>query len=169
MGRDKALIEIDGVPMAKRVATALQHAGAQRVRCVGGDPDALAALGLEILDDAHPGAGPLDGVCVALRASATPMTVVAPCDLVDPRSNAFVELVRALERELNADVAVSVSDGTWRPLPCALRPTALPVMDAAFAAGERAVHRSFAGLRRTEATAVEFPDADVPEDLPDRR
>ena len=36
MGRDKASLEIDGRPMAARVADALLEAGAAEVFCVGG-------------------------------------------------------------------------------------------------------------------------------------
>ena len=44
MGADKALIEIDGVAMAERVARVLDAAGCEPVVFVGGDP-ALAELG----------------------------------------------------------------------------------------------------------------------------
>ena len=37
MGRDKALLRVDGVPMAVRVATALRAGGADPVAAIGGD------------------------------------------------------------------------------------------------------------------------------------
>ena len=37
MGRDKATLPVDGVPMAARVADALRRAGAEPVLAVGGD------------------------------------------------------------------------------------------------------------------------------------
>ena len=169
MGRDKALLEIDGVPMARRVANALGDAGAARVRCVGGDHAALAALGFDVLDDDHPGAGPLAGLLVALRATTAPVAVIAPCDLIDPRSAGFAALVSALERAPLADAAVPVIDGVWRPLPCALRSTALGELDAVFGTGVRAVHRAFAVLHRVEVDAGTFADADSPGDLPERQ
>ena len=165
MGRDKALLEIDGVPMARRVTDALERAGAARVRCVGGDVEALTALGLDALDDEHPGAGPLAGVMVALKASTQHLTLVAPCDLIDPRPERFAELVVGLVGSARAQAAVPLVDGTWRPLPCALRSTALTRLGDAFAAGERAVHRGLAELERIEVDAGSFPDADTPDDL----
>ena len=55
MGRDKALVEVDGRALALRVADALRRAGADPVAAVGGDLPALARLGLadrvtEVLD-----------------------------------------------------------------------------------------------------------------------
>src|SRR5204863_2103726 len=91
MGRDKALLEIDGVPMARRVTDELERAGAARVRCVGGDAAELIRLGLDAVDDEHPGAGPLAGLLVALRVSSLPITLVAPCDLIDPRRDGFAD------------------------------------------------------------------------------
>ena len=169
MGRDKSLIEIDGTPMAKRVVDRLESAGATRVRCIGGDRGALAALGMDVLGDDHPGAGPLAGVLVALQASETSMTVVAPCDLIEPPVEGFVALVTALASTPHAQVSVPSSDGTWRPLPCVLRTSTRPAIDAAFAAGERAVHRVLAQPARVEVSAVAFADADSPGDLPGRR
>jgi molybdopterin-guanine dinucleotide biosynthesis protein A len=106
---------------------------------------------------------------VALSASALPITLVAPCDLVDPRREGFAELVAALDGSTRARAAVPLIDRTWRPLPCALRSTALPALDDAFAAGERAVHRGLAGLERVEVEAGSFRDADTPGDLPGHR
>jgi molybdopterin-guanine dinucleotide biosynthesis protein A len=166
MGRDKALVEIDGVPMVRRVTDELEQAGAARVRCVGGDAAALTALGLDALDDEHPGAGPLAGLLVALRASILHITLVAPCDLIEPRREGFAELVAALDGSARARAAVPLVEGTWRPLPCALRSTAFTPLDDAFAAGERAVHRGLAGLERVEVEAGSFRDADTPGDLP---
>lgn len=169
MGRDKALIEIDGIAMAKRVADTLERAGATRVCCIGGNRDALATRGLDVLDDEHPGAGPLAGLLVAVRASTAPMTVVSPCDLIEPPVDGFVALVTALASAPEAEVSVPSSGGTWRPLPCAVRVSALGHLDAGFAAGERAVYRALTPLARVELDAGAFADADSPGDLPGHR
>ena len=169
MGRDKALIEIDGVAMAKRVVQSLERAGAANVRCVGGDRNALESLGLEVLDDLDPRAGPLGGVVAALRASRAPVALVSPCDLIAPPVDGYVALVTALARTPPAQVSVASSGGQWRPLPCAVRSTAVAELGAAFAAGERAVHRALALLTLVEVDAGSFTDADSPGDLPGHR
>ena len=45
MGTDKAFVEVDGVAMAERVATALVAGGCEPVVLVGGDHVLLARLG----------------------------------------------------------------------------------------------------------------------------
>jgi molybdopterin-guanine dinucleotide biosynthesis protein A len=166
MGRDKAFVVVDGDAMVVRVCRALERAGASRVVCVGGDREALSALGLVAIADDFEGAGPLGGVLAALRDSTASVTVVSPCDLLDPRVEAFATLAAALERAPDARVAVPLVDGEWRPLPCALRAGATADLERVFASGERAVHRALAALERVDVDAGSFDDADSPGDLP---
>ncbi len=70
MGRTKALIDIDGVPMAGRVAAALRGAGCISVVAYGGSPVELDTLGMPILPDRYPGTGPLGGVLGVLELFA---------------------------------------------------------------------------------------------------
>ena len=49
MGRDKALIAVDGVLMAERVAQALTVGGCGEVVFVGGNAEALAVAGRWVL------------------------------------------------------------------------------------------------------------------------
>ncbi len=82
MGTDKALIPIDGVPLAERVARTLEAAGCAPVVFVGGDGRALAATGRRFVADRWPGQGPVGGVLTALAALPdTAATLVAACDL----------------------------------------------------------------------------------------
>lgn len=168
MGRDKALVRIDGEPMAARAAYALKEAGALDVVCVGGDLEALRALGLVALDDEYPYAGPLGGVLTALAWANKPITVVTPCDLLAPTARPFRELVAALVVS-EATAAVPVVAGQWRPLPAALRSVARPALADAFAKGERAVHRALERLDFVVVDVGPLTDADTPEDLPDHR
>lgn len=75
MGRDKALISLEGRALAVRVAEAVAAAGASGVVAVGGDLDGLRAAGLAAVPDRDgPGAGPLAGIVTALTSDdrATP-------------------------------------------------------------------------------------------------
>src|SRR5690606_32897540 len=49
MGTDKALLEVDGRPLARRLAEVLAAAGCDPVWCQGGDEPALRALGLDVV------------------------------------------------------------------------------------------------------------------------
>lgn len=60
MGRDKALLEWDGVRAIDRLAVLARKIEAGAVRCVGGD------YGLPWLADPSPGAGPVGGVLAGL-------------------------------------------------------------------------------------------------------
>jgi molybdopterin-guanine dinucleotide biosynthesis protein A len=167
MGRDKALIEVDGVPMACRVAAALRQAGATAVIAVGGDLAALRALGLDARADDHPGEGPLGGILTALRLAGEDIVAVAACDLpsIDPAELAAV--VAALDA--TADAAVPVVDGRLEPLHAAYRARCRPVLAAAFDRGERAVRRALVALSVVEIRPVDaksLRNVNFPGDLP---
>jgi molybdopterin-guanine dinucleotide biosynthesis protein A len=166
MGRDKATLPVDGVPMALRVARAVEEAGATAVMCIGGDRERLAKLGLEVVPDEHPDEGPLAGAITGLARSRESITVVTPCDLVEPRAEAFERLVTTLTSG-DADVAVAVPivDGAWRALPAVFRTSCLPDLQAAYARGERSIHKAVAPLRFVAVEAGPLADADSPEEL----
>ena len=85
MGRDKATLLYDGVPLALRVAAALGTC-VERVRFVA-RPDELPELGLPCIVDRHAERAPLVGIAAALAACEASAVLVAACDLpeIDPR------------------------------------------------------------------------------------
>jgi len=143
MGRDKATLLYDGVPLALRVARAL-GACVERVRLVGRDP-ALGALGLELLPDRHPARAPMVGIAAALAACEASAVLVGACDLVqlDPR------VALAL-------LALAPADGGAEPLLAIYRPRLLPELERRIARGEL---RLQALLRDVGALFV--PEADL--------
>lgn len=170
MGRDKALVTIDGRSLAGRVADAVAQAGADRVVAVGGDAAALEAEGLTVVADAEPGAGPLTGIISALAGTGGNIVFVAACDLVAPSARAIASTVRSLAADPEGDVAAPLVDGRRQWMHAAWRLRAQMPLAAAFAAGERAVHAAVAaaGLRVVEVGVDPraVADADVPSDLP---
>ncbi len=137
MGADKALIELDGVPMAERVARVLEDAGCDPVVFVGGDP-ALADLGRRQVPDRWPGEGPVGGVITALEALETARTVVVTaCDLPD-LDVGTVRTVIGTERDR---VAVRVADSGRLEPALACWPTGLrAAIERQFELGTRALH-----------------------------
>jgi len=168
MGRDKALLTVDGEPMARRVASALRSAGAVEVVCVGGDAAGLHAAGLETIDDRYPDEGPLGGFITALRWSSTAITVVSPCDLLTPNAASFAALVGALTGS-RAAAALPIVDGEARSMPVALRTTAVGALEAAFAEGARAAYAVRSSVEWVAIDAGPLADADSPGDLRPRR
>jgi molybdopterin-guanine dinucleotide biosynthesis protein A len=109
MGTDKALVEVDGIPMARLVADALLAGGCERVWCQGGDTERLALLGLDTHADPEPHTGPLAAIAAAI-ASATPHdVVVCACDLPALDGDTVAALIRA-GRSAGALVAVACDE-----------------------------------------------------------
>lgn len=79
MGRNKALLEVGGVPMIVRTARLV--ASVVKSATAVGSPDTYAALGLRTIRDDWPGAGPLGGIATALRASEAEWNLIVACDL----------------------------------------------------------------------------------------
>jgi molybdopterin-guanine dinucleotide biosynthesis protein A len=178
MGRDKALLVVDGQPMVRRVAAAAVRAGAAAVLTVGGDAAglraALAGLGLdvEVVPDDHPGEGPLGGILTALRRLPDhDRVLVVACDLLSPDPPTMAATVDALTSSI--DVAVPRTAGQSQWMHAAWRKTDRleTALEARFAAGERSVHRAVATAQlRTAGVTPDDPaalaDADTPGDLP---
>ena len=168
MGRDKALVDVGGRPMAAVVAGALRVAGASPVLAVGGAGAALAGDDLVAVADDHPGEGPLGGVITALAHTDGEVVVVLACDLpaTDPHNVRLV--VAALAGTPGAQCAVPVVDGRLQGLHAAWRRSALAPARAAFASGERAVHRLLEQLDTVAVPGLDpaaFVDVDAPEAL----
>ncbi len=168
MGRDKALVEVGGRPLAVEVARVLAEAGAKEVFAVGGDLVALGHLGLAAVADDHPGQGPLGGLLTALGHASSPVVVVLACDLVAPRPRAVRQVVAALHADRDLACAVAVAGGRPEPLHGAWRRSARPALMALFERGERALHRAVAEVGGAEVHGIDagaLADADTPADL----
>lgn len=168
MGRDKALIEIDGVPMAHLVAGVLVAAGCRPVMAIGAPH---LAAGLVVVADEHPGDGPLGGILTALHAAAPQPVLVLACDLPWIDAATVDALLAATDAAAGSgapiDVAMAVVDQR-EPLCAVWMPTALAELQRSFGAGERAVHRAALGLAVLEVPvhAHALINVNVPDDLP---
>jgi molybdopterin-guanine dinucleotide biosynthesis protein A len=164
MGQDKALLERDGVALARRVAMALYEAGASCVTAVGGDETGLQAAGLLTTEDHFPGEGPLGGIVTAMREAApNAIVLVAPCDLVTPDAALFEALADAATGDR---VVAPVADGRRHPIPSAWPAATRPTVEAAFLAGERSPARLLDGMAVLEVPITgDLRDADEPSDL----
>ena len=154
MGRTKALIEIDGVAMATRVAGALRDAGCVHVVAFGGDPDELAPLGVPVLPDRYPGTGPLGGVLGVLELFESyddPVAgvFVVACDLPALTSVHLAGLVQAFRDRPTADVVVARTSDV-EPTCAIWNPIATDRIRRCFVDGERALHAAIARMDSIE-------------------
>ena len=154
MGRDKATLLYDGVPLALRVARAL-GACVERVRLVGRDP-ALGALGLELLPDRHPARAPMVGIAAALAACEASAVLVGACDLVQLDPRVALALLALAPADGGADAIAPLGPRGPEPLLASYRPRLLPELERRIARGEL---RLQALLRDVGALFV--PEADL--------
>ena len=92
MGRDKAMLEIDGEPLLLHIARAAQETGASVV-VVGRDrPDEWPEPDVRFVTDDVNGIGPLGGLATALRSSGVGVILLA-CDMPRMSSEAIAWLL----------------------------------------------------------------------------
>lgn len=174
MGTDKALIDIDGVVMAERVAMAMEAAGCRPVAFVGGDGSALAATGREFFADRWPGAGPVGGVVTAMSAlldrhTGCESVVVCACDLPDISADTVRAVIGQGDAE-PADVRVADS-GRLEPMVACWNRSALHRIEQLFETGQTSVHRVLGELRvvRVAVDPETVRNVNRPDDVRRRR
>ena len=116
MGQDKALLELAGVAMVVRTARLVESVAGTAVVIAGAKPYEL--LGLRMIGDDWPGAGPLGGIATALRVANTAWSLVVACDLPYLTKNWLDYMVqRAISSA--ADAVLPMNDRGAEPL-CAM-------------------------------------------------
>ena len=136
-GSPKALVEVDGEPLAVRVHRVLEDAF-PHVIAVGKAADALP-LPFPVEDDGNELRAALVGVVAGLRRSPTDLAVIVPTDLP------FVT-ARYLRRLADAADGVLAAHPESGPLPGAYRREALPVLERRLVAGELVLREAAAEL-----------------------
>ena len=152
MGGDKALIEVNGIALARRVAEVALAAGADRVVCVGGDEPALRSLGLATVSDGYPGEGPLGALLTAFATLDASTIVALSCDLPDLDVATITAVLTQLDDHA---VALAMTD-RWHPLVAAYdRARCEGPFAAVFASGGRALHTA---IRLVDVVTVRIPE-----------
>jgi molybdopterin-guanine dinucleotide biosynthesis protein A len=156
MGRNKALLELDGTPLIELVIERLGQA-CDEVLVVAGDPHPYAGLGARPVEDRFPDVGVLGGIHAGLDAAVHPLAVIVGCDMpfLDPH------LLRAFGAWAEGyDVAVYRHQGYVEPLHGAYRRTCLPAVEAAIRAGRRRIISFFPRVRVRYVTPEEVTAVD---------
>ena len=128
MGRDKALLEFAGRPLAVQALSILEEAGVPAM-IAGAASLARAALEVfaPVIEDASPGLGPLSGICAALATTSARYAVFLPVDLHLLPPSLIVFLLRHARITGTAVTVPSVS-GFTQTFPAVLERTALPAL-----------------------------------------
>jgi molybdopterin-guanine dinucleotide biosynthesis protein A len=143
--------------MAARVASALAEGGCDPVVCQGGDAQVLAALGMTVLADAHPGGGPVAGILDALSAAVACDVLVCACDLPWMDAATVTKLITVAAGRPEADVVVAC-DAAGPHLAGIWRPGSRPRLVALVAAGVRSYRGA---LERLNTVRVDVPPSVV--------
>ncbi|MGH9735852.1 MAG: molybdenum cofactor guanylyltransferase [Candidatus Acidiferrales bacterium] len=113
MGRDKGLLEIDGIPMLVRT-TRLVEATAGRATIVG-EAESYERLGLRMIRDDWEHAGPLGAIGTALRATDRAWNLIVACDL-PYLTREWLEFLIGRALESDADALLPMNDRGAEPL-----------------------------------------------------
>jgi molybdopterin-guanine dinucleotide biosynthesis protein A len=151
MGREKALLEIGGVPLIFRTARLVESVTGSAT--VIGESAGIRALGLRCVPDEWPGAGPLGGIATALRVSGAPWSLVVACDL-PYLTRPWLEYLVGRALQSDADAVIAMNDGGAEPLCAAYCKSANATMRAAVSEGNLKV-RSFLETLRGEVIEPE--------------
>jgi molybdenum cofactor guanylyltransferase len=144
MGRDKALLELDGAPLIVRAARLVESVvGAPTVV---GYREEFRALGLRAIADDAPGAGPLGGIATALRAARMPWSLIIACDL-PYLSQAWLEFLTGRAMASKADVVIPMNERGAEPLCAVYNKRAEAGIREALARGTRKITDALASAR----------------------
>ncbi|MCB1283012.1 MAG: NTP transferase domain-containing protein [Microthrixaceae bacterium] len=144
-GTERALVDVDGVPIGSIALDALHGAGIERVMLVGATDAHTAALDGEPVDDVWPGEGSAGAILTALHhgfLSGASTVVVLACDLPAVSSAAVARLIdtaRSTSGSTEPQVVMVKEDGTARFPNGVYAMRLLPTLEARFADGALSV------------------------------
>lgn len=138
MGRDKALLMVDGVPLWQRQLALLRATNPAEV-LISGPADAFSGAENYTLPDAWLETGPLGGIATALRKIRSELMLVLAVDLPRMRAEFLSRLVESATREQG--VLAVQPDGTLEPLVAVYPRAAAQFAEEQLAAGQRKLAR----------------------------
>jgi molybdenum cofactor guanylyltransferase len=153
MGRDKALLELDGVPMLLRmIRLAEPHVASLAVI---GPPERYGSLAPDIVPDHWPGTGPLGGIATALHVSSSEWNLVLGCDL-PYLTEEWINWLIARARESSAQAVVPESKRGVEPLAAMYRHDCEPTFAAAVDRGVRRISEALQEITLERVTTSQW-------------
>jgi molybdopterin-guanine dinucleotide biosynthesis protein A len=177
MGRDKALLEINGAPLVRRAADILTPL-ASKITLVTSAPlpaeptdtNRYSSFGLPVQIDRWPNAGPLGGIATALAAAQNPWCLILACDMPFITREWLIFLLGhsiQSDSEIAAshihgeflqqtDVIIPETERGLEPLCAIYRASCAPILAAALENGVRKVTDAVARLNQRRITENEW-------------
>lgn len=153
-GSDKALCTVSGRAMALHVADALR--GLTDSVTLVGDPGKYGLLGLPVVPDRFPGAGPLGGIVTALANASSAWILIVACDMPKLSDAPLASLLDPEARSNVQAVLPRTPDGRLQPLCAAYARAALGPLADALQSGTRKVMEA---VQTVPWRAVEMEDS----------
>ena len=142
MGRDKALLEWQGMSLLDRAAGTMTNLFSEVMVC--GDPARYSHVNLEVVADRRRGVGPLAGLETALERSGEGPVFVLACDLARVTPELIEHVIAAATATDTA--SAPASDGLVQPLCGFYRPSCRSHLAAFLDNGGRRAVEFFAGI-----------------------
>ena len=166
MGRDKALLEINGVTQIRRATNLLTPLVAKITLVTSadqfgnpGNTNPYSAFGFPTLADRWQNAGPLGGIATALSTAQTPWCVILACDMPFITTEWITYLLgRTAESESQSDASpqtdliIPETERGLEPLCAIYRARCAPILASALDGGVRKVTDALARLKQTRIT-----------------
>ena len=170
MGRDKSLLEINGVTLIQRAANLLTPLVTKITLVTSasppshpGDTNSYSNFGFPIVADRWPNAGPLGGIATALAAAQSPWCLIIACDMpfITPEWITYsLSLIAESERNAEAspqtDVIIAETERGLEPLCAVYRSACASTLAAALDNGVRKVTDALAPLKQRRITENEW-------------
>lgn len=140
-GRDKGLLEWRGEPLVAHIYRTVRPLSDDLVISCNRNQQAYAAYADQLVSDAEADfPGPLAGVMAGLKAARHEWVVLLACDapLVD---RALINALREVA-VLSEGAAMVRQGGYWQPMFSVLPRRLLPVLEQAWATGERSLQKA---------------------------
>ena len=158
MGRDKALLPLDGQPLLAHIARCAANV-ASRVTIVG-SPLKYQGMGFPVIADRRPGCGPLAGIEAALESGLARRNLILACDMPHLDS-ALLEQLFEGEAEC---VLPQTPDGRWHPLCAVWDAGLLPRVRAALDRDEFRVRAALEGAALQLVPVERLSNANTPQE-----
>jgi molybdopterin-guanine dinucleotide biosynthesis protein A len=157
MGRDKALLELGGLPLVLRTARLLEPRTGPPI--VIGPAARFGHLKLRVVPDDLPGCGPLAGIATALRISESSWNLIVGCDL-PYLTPAWLEYLAERATASSSDVLIPRSEYGLEPLCAVYHKRCGAAVAASLTRGVRKVTQSLAELSIETIEPAEWKEFD---------
>ena len=144
MGRDKAFVEVRGVPMIERVIAVAREIS-DEIRLVAPEAARVSGLGLPVLTEERVGIGPIEAMRVGLSAIEAPAAWVLACDLPNLAPGPLLRMQALLTPGADA-VVPRDAGGRDHPLCGLYRRGCCVFFDRAINSGETAIYRALSAM-----------------------